>query len=291
MPNLNLFTTELTVTGIEYVWNGIYMPRNNHMYNRSYHGLVLIRDDPHSYIFDDGTELLAEPGYILYLPKGSSYRVSDIKSCDCVAINFNILEDIRFAPFRFAVGSQMSAYSEIFQTASRFWDSKVTGYRSKIKSLLYQVLYIMQKNYHPDYVPKGLAVKFNDTLEYIGTHFAENDISVKALAGMAEMSEVYFRKQFHRLYGMAPLQYIKQLRLNKSIELLESDMYPVHEVAHRVGYASEYYFCREFKRITGLSPMQFKREKVDRKLYDMGFPYSNTGRTETLPEETEEKQD
>ena len=163
---------------------------------------MLVRNDPHSYIFDNGTELVADPGYILDLPKGSSYRVSDIKSCDCVAINFNILEDIRFTPFRFPVGNQMSAYSELFQTASRFWDSKVTGYRSKIKSLLYQVLYIMQKNYHPDYVPRGLAVKFNDTLEYIGLHFAENDISIKTLAEMAGMSEVCFRKQFHRLYSM-----------------------------------------------------------------------------------------
>ena len=140
MPNSYLFTTELTVTEIEHVWNGIYMPRSNHMCNRSYHGLVLIRNDPHSYIFDNGTELLAEPGYILYLPEGSSYRVSDIKSCDCVAINFNILEEISFEPFRFAVGNQLSAYSELFQTASRFWDSKVTGYRSKIKSLLYRIL-------------------------------------------------------------------------------------------------------------------------------------------------------
>ena len=274
MPKANLFNTELTVTKIEYVWNGIYMPRTNHIFERRYHGLVLIRDDPHAYLFDDGTVLEAEPGYILYLPKGSSYRVSDIKACDCVAINFNILEEPGFEPFRFPAGAQFSAYSELFQTASRFWDSQTIGYRSKIKSLLYQILYTMQKNYHPDYVPGSLVFKLNITMEYIGEHYTENNISVKKLAEMAEMSEVYFRKQFQRLYGMAPLQYIKQLRLNKAIELLESDMYPVHEVAHRVGYASEYYFCREFKRITGLSPLQFKKEKVDRKLYDAGIPFS-----------------
>ena len=80
---------------------------------------------------------------------------------------------------------------------------------------------------------------------------------------------------------MAPLQYIKQLRLNKAIELLESDMYPVHEVAHRVGYASEYYFCREFKRITGLSPMKFRKEKMDRHFYQVS---THAGGTKTEEE-------
>ena len=271
MSKLNLFTMDMTITSIEFVWNGIYMPRSNHINHRNYHGLVLIRNDPHSYLFDDGTVLEAEAGYILYLPKGSSYRVSDIKSCDCVAINFNILEDVDFPPIRFAADAQLSAYSELFQTASRFWDSKTIGYRSKLKALLYQILYIMQKNYHPSYVPQGLAVKLNDTLDYIGSHYTDNTISVRELAQMAGISEVYFRKQFQKLYGMPPLQYIKQLRLSRAIELLESDMYPVHEIAHLVGYSSEYYFCREFKRVTGLSPMQFRKVPVDRTLYDLGF--------------------
>ncbi len=273
MPNGNLFTTELTVTQIEYVWNGIYMPRSNHMVDRAYHGLVLIRKDPHAYLFDDGTVLEAEAGYILYLPKHSSYRVSDIKSCDCVAINFQILEETHFPPLRFPVGNQFSAYSELFQTASRFWDSRTIGYHAKIKSLLYQVLYLMQKNYHPDYVPSGLAFKLNIAMEYIGEHYTDPAISVKELSEKAGMSEVYFRRQFHRLYGMAPLQYIKQLRLNRAIELLKSDMYPVHTVAHMVGYTSEYYFSRECKKITGLSPMHFKKDKLDQKQYMVGIPF------------------
>lgn len=259
MEDETLFTTDLTVTKIESVWNGIYMPRSRHMSDRGYHGLVLIRDNPHSYIFDDGTVLEAEPGYILYLPKGASYRVSTCDTCDCVAINFNILEDMAFPSQRFAVGSQMSVYTELFQTASHFWDSKSIGYLAKIKSLLYQILYTMQKNYQPAYVSGELAEKLNDSLEYIGRHYTEGSISVKELAKTSGMSEVYFRKQFQRLYGMPPLRYIKQLRLSKAIELLESDMYPIHTVAHMVGYASEYYFCREFKRSTGMSPLQFKK--------------------------------
>lgn len=276
MKEMNLFQTEVTVTGIEYVWNGLYMPRSNHMVMRGYHGLVLIRADPHTYIFDDGTSILAEPGCILYLPKGSTYHLNDLSPCDCVAINFNIAEETDFAPFLYPVGAQMPSYSELFQSASRFWDGKYIGYRAKIKSILYQVLYEMQIHYHPDYLPRSVTERMNAIVEYIGSHYTERDISVSELAAMADMSEVYFRKLFHRLYQAAPLQYIKQLRLSRAMELLESDMYPIHEVAHRVGYASEYYFCREFKRITGLSPMKFKKEMVDRKLYDAGFPYSRT---------------
>jgi len=118
--------------------------------------------------------------------------------------------------------------------------------------------------------------KLNGIVDYIGEHYTDRDISVARLAAMADMSEVYLRRLFQQMYSVSPLQYIKQLRLSRAIELLESDMYPMHEVAHRVGYLSEYYFCREFKRITGLSPTKFKKEMVDRQLYDAGFPYSRT---------------
>ncbi len=261
MNGKNLFAVEFSVTEIKYVWNGIYMPRSDRMENCRYHSLVLIRSDQHTYRFDDGTELHAEPGYILYLPEGSSYRISDIKTCDCVAINFKILEKTNIPPLRFSVKNQISAYSELFQTASRFWDRKTTGYQAKIKSLLYQILYTMQTNYHPDYVPSRLAFKLNAAMEYISDHYTDSDITVQMLAGMADMSEVYFRRQFNRLYGTPPMQYIKKLRMNKAVELLDSDMYPVHEVAHRVGYASEHYFCREFKKSTGLSPKKYEKEK------------------------------
>lgn len=276
MDKSNLFTTDVTVTEIEYVWNGLYMPRSLHMVNRGYHGLVLVRADPHSYIFDDGTVLRAEPGCILYLPKGSSYRLEEPAPCDCVAINFTVAEETDFQPFLYPVGAQMPAYSELYQTASRYWDGKYIGYRAKIKSILYQILYEMQAHYTPEYMPRKTTDMLNGIVDYIGEHYTDRDISVVRLAEMAGMSEVYFRRLFQQMYRMSPLQYIKQLRLSRAIELLESDMYPMHEVAHRVGYQSEYYFCREFKRITGLSPTKFKKEMVDRQLYDVGFPYSHT---------------
>jgi len=276
MSNNTIFGTEITVEKIEYVWNGIYMPRSNHMINRGYHGLVLIRDNPHIYTFDNGMSIEAKPGHILYLPKGCSYRINDIKACNCVAINFNITEDTDYPPEQFDVKEQMQEYSELFQIASRFWDGKYTGYSFKIKSILYQILYLMNMKNHLEYVSKKTAEKLSFIIEYIGTHYTEKELSVKSLSDLLDISEVYFRNQFRKAYGVTPMQYIKQIRMTRAIELLESDMYKVSEVAHIIGYSSEYYFCREFKKFTGLTPMKFKKEAIDKKLYDSGIPFSRT---------------
>lgn len=260
MSESNIYNTNITITRISYIWNGNYMPRQKYNGERVSHGLVLPQDGIHTYTFADGTVLSADPGHILYLPKGSAYRVNDNKPCNCIAFNFDILEDMPFKPFRMAVGKQAN-YADLFQTASRFWDSKCIGYQNKIKALLYQVLYMLQNDHCPEYISKELALRFNEIIEYIGTHYTENDISVRSLAERLGKSEVYFRNHFERLYGTSPLQYVKKLRFTKAMELLVYGMYSVREVANLVGYTSEYHFSREFKRFTGRSPLQFKIEQ------------------------------
>ncbi len=65
----------------------------------------------------------------------------------------------------------------------------------------------------------------------------------------------HFRRMFQEATGLAPHQYLLNLRLNHAKRLLGA--FPVAEVAARVGFADPLYFSRLFKRKVGIAPTRW----------------------------------
>ena len=96
---------------------------------------------------------------------------------------------------------------------------------------------------------------------YLEAHFAE-PVSLADLAEFAEMSEQRLSFCFNRAYGMRPMSFLIAQRLERAMQLLESDML-VKDIARAVGYEDALYFSRLFKKHYGCSPgaMRRRREK------------------------------
>ena len=107
------------------------------------------------------------------------------------------------------------------------------------------------------------ANRIAKSIELITEDISE-PLRVEALSLKVGMSVSAFHKHFKHVTAMSPIQYQKQLRLQKARELLLTKMSEVGEVAFNVGYESPSQFSREYARLFGLSPqkdmMQFKRE-------------------------------
>ena len=86
-----------------------------------------------------------------------------------------------------------------------------------------------------------------------GSHF----LSVASLSEEAGVSEVYFRREFKRCFGMTPTAYIKKVRMDNAKALLRTGYYPVSEVAERCGFETVSYFSSEFHRLTGMTPTEY----------------------------------
>ena len=89
------------------------------------------------------------------------------------------------------------------------------------------------------------------------THPLTND----ELSAQTEFSTSYFRKLFHDVYGVSPLEYLQNLRISKAKEMLRNNVGSISEIAASLGYANIYDFSRTFKRETGLSPSAYARNK------------------------------
>lgn len=79
-------------------------------------------------------------------------------------------------------------------------------------------------------------------------------ITLDELAAGVSLSKYHLLRSFRNAFGMPPLQYHRQLRLEHARRLLRLPHLSVREVAARVGYESTTAFTRAFKREYGVAP-------------------------------------
>lgn len=95
---------------------------------------------------------------------------------------------------------------------------------------------------------------------YLKEHLAEK-ISLNDVADNSHASVSYVSRLFKSETGQTFTEFLNQLRVEKSKELLRTQA-PVQQISEQVGFDSPKYFSRVFKKMVGLSPKQFQRTPV-----------------------------
>ena len=242
----------------------LYIPagggKQNHYCNRPYHCLALHMLGNKSYVFSDGKTLNIKSGDIIYLPKYSSYKVFSDLSGDCYAINFDLNEDVAFAPFTIHVKNQKEIL-ENYKHATKVWQLKTTGYVEKCKAELYNIIYTLLNEYNSEYIPSLKYDIIKKGVEYMHHNYLAKNICIEELSSLCNVTPEYFRKIFKNFYGISPKKYIINLKIQHVKELIDSSMYSISEAAFQSGYTDMSHFSREFKKVAGLSPNDYKKAK------------------------------
>ncbi|PRX66840.1 AraC family transcriptional regulator [Nonomuraea fuscirosea] len=90
-------------------------------------------------------------------------------------------------------------------------------------------------------------------VRWIQDHYAE-PFRVEELARLTGMSPSAFYRHFQTVTALSPIQFQKQIRLQRARLLLATRAHDVTAVAHRVGYDSPSQFSREYRRQYGVPP-------------------------------------
>lgn len=88
-------------------------------------------------------------------------------------------------------------------------------------------------------------------------HFAD-PLTVADLAAVAGLSPAHFSREFRRVFGESPHQYLLTRRLERAAALLRNTDRPVTEICHLVGLSSLGSFTSSFRRIHGSSPTEYR---------------------------------
>jgi len=82
-------------------------------------------------------------------------------------------------------------------------------------------------------------------------------LSVAELANAVHLSPSHFRRLFRQQTGKPVTKYLKDLRLQRSRNLLETTYLSIKQIAAKVGLTSISHFVAEFKKAQGVTPSRF----------------------------------
>lgn len=84
----------------------------------------------------------------------------------------------------------------------------------------------------------------------------EQNVALKELAQLTEMSTFHLIRSFNKEIGLSPHAYLTQVRVRRARELLQHGAAPVQAAAD-VGFYDQSALNRHFKRIYGVTPGQY----------------------------------
>ena len=202
--------------------------------------------------------ITVKKGDVLYIPKSTDYRqVSSDETVIAVHfINYSFKSSNKIEKIRL----EDSSYVEkIFTDMYDTWKEKKQGHRYRCMSLLYDLLYFLNCNESTQIIDSLTHdTKMSAVIDYIHTNFRRSTIDISYLAEMCAVSNTYFRKMFKKIHGVAPQQYIINLKLEFASHLLGSNLYTVSEVSRKSGFNDTKYFSKLFKQHFGITPKKYQ---------------------------------
>lgn len=85
------------------------------------------------------------------------------------------------------------------------------------------------------------------------------ELSVADLCDAVHLSNTHVNRKLKALTGKTPSQFIREIRLQKALELLQTTDDTISEIAYQVGFNDPNYFSRSFSEEFGVSPKETRK--------------------------------
>ena len=143
--------------------------------------------------------------------------------------------------------------------------------RARIKNLIEQ-----RKRLHEHFQSNGtfelnhteitsIDKKFlNKAFELLYQNISDTSFNVEAFSEKMGMSRSVLHKKIVALAGEPPVEFIRRIRLNYAMKLIEKKFGNLSEVALEAGFNNPAYFSECFKKQFGITPSQFQQKIINR---------------------------
>ncbi len=145
--------------------------------------------------------------------------------------------------------------------------NKPEGYELKMMSVLLNILGIfLPKALHliecegcKTRFTKALA-RIKNAIDYIDTNYSE-EIMLSDLASVTGFSTSEFCRCFKSIMRYTPMEYVTNIRIQKSLPLLAKHEHSITEIAEMCGFSGSSYFAEMFKKYMLCTPTQYAESK------------------------------
>ncbi|NQX71112.1 AraC family transcriptional regulator [Paenibacillus ferrarius] len=100
--------------------------------------------------------------------------------------------------------------------------------------------------------------QIGQAIRYLELQYTQS-VSIEELARNLGYHRTYLCKMFKQSTGLAPMQYLFKIRMERAKQLLETSM-TIDQVASSVGFNDALYFSKQFRKWTGAAPSVYRKE-------------------------------
>lgn len=137
---------------------------------------------------------------------------------------------------------------------------KAAGYEAALRAKLIELIVYLSRTYSSSETTEAHALlRVGHVIGALENDFAK-DWKLEDLQQIAHMSRSNLMRVFREATGVAPIEYLLRLRIQKAMKLLRSTDLSVTEIALQTGFNDSNYFARQFRKITGCSPVKYRKE-------------------------------
>ncbi|MCQ2200161.1 MAG: response regulator [Paludibacteraceae bacterium] len=101
---------------------------------------------------------------------------------------------------------------------------------------------------------KTIADKINELM-------SDEDLNVDVLCSAMNLSRLAFTSKCKTLFGLTPVELVRDMRMKKAKELLKTTDMSIQEISYAVGISDQRYFARIFKQLFGVTATKFREEQ------------------------------
>ena len=108
---------------------------------------------------------------------------------------------------------------------------------------------------------KGIDEDLMDKINrYINENLSETAMNVDALSEYVGLSRSQLHRRMKDIVGVAPSDYIRNVKLRKACEMLAKGDVDIAQVAYSLGFNAQSHFSTLFKRYTGMTPTEYRAQ-------------------------------
>ena len=244
-------------------WNRVEWNLRHHQigYHRLYYRTDLEGGRAVIHLVDCDVELL--PGYLYFIPAFSVLQSEIDGEMNKYYIHFQS-DSLIFGLYRYLSGRYSvkgNALTEaLCETVVENYTKNTPDAHMKVRGAMDLLL---SDFFEAPALDRHSIVKFEKVLYHIEKNYKRN-IPLCELAGLMNISTMYFSNSFKKAFHISPKQYILNKRLTESQRLLLETDLSVKEIAYAVGFENENYFSEFFSAKVGISALKFRSRDLPR---------------------------
>lgn len=139
------------------------------------------------------------------------------------------------------------------------WKERKEGYQWVIKSYFLALITYLSRHFCPSVTHSSPKIQeIANTVAYIHENLSQK-ITLSTLSSMACLSERQYSRLFKSFYGVPPMEYVINCRLNLACKMMKNTDKSLQEISIACGFGDKVSFTRLFKKRYQMNPGEYRK--------------------------------